>query len=82
MGAEAKRQAFDADFQNAAQRVAFLALGVDQRLHRVVLIGIQAIDFAPLAQGALFFERAGLGNDFDAAKFDDIAEGHDAKGLE
>ena len=79
MRAQAERQPLDAHLDDAAQRVAFLPLGVDQLLDGRVAVGVERIDLAGVAQLSLRFERAGLGLDAQPAQLDDVAEGRDAE---
>ena len=50
MGAQSEGKTLDAYLDDAAQRVALLALGVDQGLDLVVLFGVETVDFARIAQ--------------------------------
>ena len=79
VSAKTERHALDADFDHSAQRVACLPHLVDQCLDLGVLIGIERVQFALVAQRMLFFQRARLGVNCNRSNFDDITEDGNAE---
>ncbi len=74
VSAQAERHALDANFDHAAQRVAGGAHLVDQGLGLGVLIRIERIQFAAVAQGTLLVQRARFAVNDDRPHLDNIPE--------
>ena len=66
---QTERQTLDANLQHAAERVAFFADLVDQRLHLGIGRRVERVQLASVAQGELLREGTGLRFQANPAEF-------------
>ena len=82
MRAETERDALDADLDHPAQRIALLRGFANPQFDFGILVGVEGIQLARVAQDTLLLKRAGLGTNRNRADLNHVAEDGDAEGAE